>query len=372
MHIPRAIFQEVTDSLAEGKVVIVYGARQTGKTTLAQNLLAGCDEALYMNADEPDIREQLSNTTSTALKALFGRAKFVVIDEAQRVKNIGISAKLIHDTYPEIKLLLTGSSSIDLANTIKEPLTGRAHEVTLYPLALREVANSELEATRLLEKSLILGGYPGIWQLGAVQAERTLRELANNYLYRDAFSANVVYDTTLLDSLLRLLAYQIGDEVSYSELANHLEVSKDTVKRYIDLLEKAFIVFRVNQYRKNQRSEVGRLRKIYFYDLGIRNGLIDNFLPLAHRNDVGKLWENYCMVERQKFLQSKRQWARHYFWRSYSRQEVDLVEEQGTATTAYEFKYKHKTVWVPSGFATAYPNVPYHVVSAQQFSGFLF
>jgi len=372
MLIQRYLTDQINKTLTDGKVAIVYGARQTGKTTLAKTLLKSSQHNLYLNCDEPDVREQLTNKTSTALKSVFGDASLVVIDEAQRVPNIGLTTKLIHDTYPEVRLLLTGSSSLDLANTIKEPLTGRAHELTLYPLALSEVAPNLLEAGRLLDKSLILGGYPGMWQLGHDAAVDYLRDLANNYLYRDAFAANVVYDTTLINNLLQLLAYQVGNEVSYNEIANRLETSKETVKRYIDLLEKAFIIFRVNQYRKNQRSEVGRLRKIYFYDLGVRNGLINNFLPLARRDDTGKLWENFCMVERQKYLQRHKIWARHYFWRSYSRQEVDLVEEVGTNTLAYEFKYKDQKAKLPPAFATAYPAVPLAVVSRERFEGFLY
>ncbi len=372
MLINRFLLNQTKQALKDGKVAIIYGARQTGKTTLVKTLLDSVEQGLYLNCDEPDVREQLTNQTSTALKALIGTAKTVVMDEAQRVPNIGITAKLIHDTYPEIRLLLTGSSSIDLANTIKEPLTGRARELLLYPLALSEVAPNLLEAGRLLDKSLVLGGYPGTWQLGHTEAAAYLRDLANNYLYRDAFAATVVYDTTILNNLLRLLAYQVGNEVNYSELARHLEVAKETVMRYVDLLEKAFIIFRVNQYRKNMRSEVGRLRKIYFYDLGVRNGLIDNFLPLARRDDVGKLWENFCMVERQKYLQRASIYARHYFWRSYTGQEVDLVEEIGTDTQAYEFKYKNPVVRLPSSFARAYPEVPLKGVTKDSFAGFLY
>jgi predicted AAA+ superfamily ATPase len=372
MLIKRYLLTQVRETLTDGNVAIVYGARQTGKTTLVRALLDTNKQGLYLNCDEPDIRERLTNKTSTEIKALFGNAQIVAIDEAQRIPNIGVTAKLVHDTYPDIQLLLTGSSSIDLANTIKEPLTGRAHEHILYPLALTEVATNALEAGRLLEKSLVLGGYPGMWQLGHDKAVEYLRDLANNYLYRDAFAANVVYDTTLINKLLQLLAYQVGDEVSYNEIATRLEVSKETIMRYIDLLEKAFIIFRVNQYRKNQRSEVGRLRKVYFYDLGVRNGLIDNFLPLSRRDDVGKLWENFCMVERQKYLQRNHIWARSYFWRSYTRQEVDLVEEIGTTSAAYEFKYKNNTAKVPSTFATAYPDISFQVVTSEQFQDFLY
>jgi len=372
MLIKRYLEIQVKATLNDGKIAIIYGARQTGKTTLAKELLSNYKNSLYLNCDESDIRSRLTNKTSTELKSLFGNSRVVVIDEAQRIPNIGLTAKLIHDTFPDIKLILTGSSSIDLANTIKEPLTGRAYTHVLYPLALPEVADNELEASRLLEKELVLGGYPGMWQLSHEKAVRYLRDLADNYLYKDAFATNVTYDESIIDRLLQLLAYQVGSEVSYNEIAGRLEIDKKTVMRYIDLLEKAFIVFRVNQYRRNQRNEIGRLRKVYFYDLGVRNGLIDNFLPLDRRNDIGALWENFCMIERKKYLQKNDIWARQYFWRSYTQQEVDLVEEIATETKAYEFKYKDSKIKVPSGFAKAYPDTPLTVVTKDTFTGFIF
>ncbi|HUB93957.1 MAG TPA: ATP-binding protein [Verrucomicrobiae bacterium] len=370
--INRYLIPKIRKSLDEGNVAIIYGARQTGKTTIAQQLLTEHDKGLYLNCDEPDIRERLTNRTSTELKALFGDASFVVLDEAQRIKDIGLTAKLIHDTYPEIKLLLTGSSSIDLANTVKEPLTGRSEEYILYPLATIEVADSPIEATRLIEKSLLLGAYPKAWSMSHNDAAAYLRKLVNDFLYRDAFGATVTYDNTIFDNLLRLLAFQVGNEMSYSEVGSHLGINKETAMRYIDLLEKAFIVFRLPQYRKNQRNEVGKLRKVYFYDLGVRNGLIDNFQPLAYRNDVGALWENYCIIERKKYLQRADTYARQYYWRSDTKQEIDLVEEIGTETAAYEFKYKEQQVKKPSVFGTEYPDVPFHVVSRGQISGFLY
>lgn len=372
MLIRRYLAIQIAKSLDEGNVVILYGARQTGKTTLVRELLSAAKNELYLNCDEPDTRERLTNKTSTEFKALFGDAQLVIIDEAQRVENIGLSAKLIHDIFPDIKLLLTGSSSIDLANTIKEPLTGRSVEYMLYPLALSEVASTITEAGRLLEKNLVLGSYPKPWQLSHDQAVAYLRNLVNNYLYRDAFATKTIYDTTVIDRLLRLLAFQVGNEVSYNEVAKHIEVSRETAMRYIDLLEKAFIVFRVGQYRKNQRSEVGRLRKVYFYDLGVRNGLIDNFQPLTHRNDVGALWENYCIVERQKYLQKDGIYARQYFWRSYTQQEVDLVEEVGTSTAAYEFKYKETRAKIPPAFATSYPDIPFKIINKDMLGGFVY
>ncbi len=306
------------------------------------------------------------------MNASFGSARFVVIDEAQRVKNVGITAKLIHDNFPEPKLLLTGSSSIDLANNIKEPLTGPSIDYILYPLASSEVSSNATDARRLIEKSLVLGSYPRSWQMSHDDATTYLRNLANNYLFRDAFATNTIFDTTIIDRLLRLLAFQVGKEVSYSEIARHIEVSKETAMRYIDLLEKAFIVFRLSQYRKNQRNEVGRLRKVYFYDLGVRNGLIDNFLPLSYRNDVGALWENYCIIERKKYLQKMNIYARHYFWRSYTRQEIDLVEEICVNTGAYEFKFKDQKAKVPSTFAADYPDVPFKVIGKDTLSDFIY
>lgn len=372
MYINRYITPRIKKSLERGEIAIIYGARQTGKTTLAKALLTEYEGSIYLNCDEPDVRERLTNKTSTELKAFFGTAQFVVLDEVQRIKDIGLTAKLIHDTYPEIKLLLTGSSSMDLANTIKEPLTGRSMEYILYPLASTEVANNALEANRLVEKSLILGGYPKAWPMSHDDGAVYLRNLVNNYLYRDVFSTNTVYDVDIMDNVLRLLAFQIGSEMSYSEVGSHVGINKETAMRYINLLEKAFIIFRLPQYRKNERNEVGRLRKVYFYDLGIRNGLIDNFSPLSHRNDIGALWENYCIVERYKYLQKSGVYARHYYWRSNTQQEIDLIEEIGTSTTAYECKFKDQKVKKPTVFATDYPEIPFQVISKEHLSGFIY
>jgi len=354
--IDRYLTPQVQTTLDEGLVAILYGARQTGKTTLAKHILQAAAKSLYLDCDDPAVRLRLSDQPLTALKALLGDAELVVIDEAQRVANIGLTAKLIHDNMPRKKLLLTGSSSLDLANKIKEPLTGRSRELLLYPLALKEVANTLPEADGYLPRMLVYGGYPGLWQLTEEAAAARARDIANNYLYRDAFALGTVYDTTVMDTLLRLLAYQVGNEVSYSELASNLEVSKQTVMRYVDLLEKAFVVFRLPQFRKNLRVQVGRLRKIYFYDLGMRNALIDDFKPLELRGDVGALWENFMMLERRKKHQAAGQYVRSYYWRSRDRQEVDLVEDAANTLTAYESKWR-KTGSIPRGFTGSYPDV---------------
>lgn len=354
--IERYIEAQVVNSLNQGLVTILYGARQVGKTTLAKKVLSSAKNGLYLNCDDPAVSSRLQNQSLASLKAVIGDSDMIVIDEAQRVENIGIAAKLIHDNMPEKKLLLTGSSSLDLANKIKEPLTGRSHELLLYPLGLKEVAQNIIEADGYMQRLLVFGGYPGLWTLDEYTAATQAREIANRYLYRDAFALGTIYDQTVIDNLLRLLAYQVGSEVSYSELAGNLEVSKETVMRYIDLLEKAFIIFRLPQFRKNQRVQVGRLRKVYFYDLGMRNALVDDFSPLKQRGDVGALWENFMLLERLKKNQADEQYTRSYYWRSRDKQEVDLVEESGGSFKAFESKWS-KQPHIPKGFATAYPGI---------------
>lgn len=357
MLIKRHIQSQVQKVLDEGLVAIIYGARQVGKTTLAMQIAKNHPNHLYLNCDDPTIVLQLTNKSAIELKAIIGSAELVVIDEAQRVENIGITLKLIHDTYPEIRLLVTGSSSLDLANKINEPLTGRSQEILLYPLGVMELADKPIQIASYANIMLVRGGYPAISQLSTQEAHQRLRSIANNYVFRDAFSPNVVYDQTIINDLLSLLAHQIGNEVSYGELSSHLSVSKVTVMRYVDLLEKAFIIIRRNQYRRNQRVEVGRLRKVYFIDLGIRNAIIDNFAPLERRDDIGALWENYCVIERLKHLQATGRWVRSYYWRNLDQREIDLIEEEADQLRAYEIKYRSKKIpKLPIAFARDYPN----------------
>lgn len=354
--IERYVEQQIVQSLDEGFVTILYGARQVGKTTLANKILAGATNGLYLNCDDPAVAARIQGQSLAGLKSVIANADLVVIDESQRIENIGLTAKLIHDSMPDKRLLLTGSSSLDLANKIKEPLTGRSREILLYPLGLKEVAKNVIEADGYLQRLLVHGGYPGLWSLPESVAADQARTMANRYLYRDAFALGTIYDQTVIDNLLRLLAHQVGNEVSYSELAGSLEVSKETVMRYVDLLEKAFIVFRLPQFRKNQRVQIGRLRKIYFYDLGMRNALIDDFSPLEHRGDIGALWENFVLTERLKKNQADQIYTRSYYWRSRDKQEIDLVEEAGGEFAAFECKW-NKPPRVPGGFTSAYPNI---------------
>ena len=371
--IKRDIQPIVEQILNRGLVAIVYGARQVGKTTLAIQVAEKYSSHLYLNCDDPTIVASLTQKSATELKAYIGNSELVIIDEAQRVENIGISIKLIHDTYPDIKLLVTGSSSLDLSNKIAEPLTGRSKEVVLYPLSSHEVSSTNVDLLPNANIMMLRGGYPGIWGLDAETAYESLSSLATEYLYRDAFSPNVVYDQTIINDLLRLLAFQIGKEVNYSEIARKLGINSETVKRYIDLLEKAFIIFRRNQYRRNQRAEVGRLRKVYFVDLGIRNALIDDFKPFDFRDDLGALWENYCIVERLKYLQSQGRRARSFYWRNNDKREIDLIEEEGQSIRAIELKYNsNKKSIVPIDYRRQYPNSSYVTVNRNNFALELF
>ncbi len=363
MYIQRQEQLHLKSVLNNGLVAILYGARQVGKTTLAKETAKDFKNSLYLNCDDPNVILGLADKSAVELKSYVGNADLVIIDEGQRVNNIGLIIKLLHDTYPEIRILVTGSTSLDLANKVSEPLTGRSEEIILYPLSVSEVSSNRPESEANLRTILDRGGYPAIWQLSESEAHDRLSTLANNYIYRDAFGPQVMFNQTVINDLLRLLAYQIGQEVSYGELAGKLSVTKETIMRYIDLLEKAFIVLRRNQYRRNQRVEVGRLRKVYFVDLGIRNAIIDNFKPLQVRDDLGNLWENFCVVERLKLLQSQRRRVRSYYWRNPEQREIDIVEEESEDLRAYECKYSSKIAKLPLTFNRMYPNATFETIS---------
>lgn len=369
MYIKRHEQKQLEKVLTSGLVAILYGARQVGKTTLANETAKKYANPLYLNCDDPNVVISLTNKSSIELKSYIGDADLVIIDEGQRVENIGITIKLIHDTYLMVKLLVTGSSSLDLANKISEPLTGRSEEILLYPLSIGEVSNKQLEMDANWRTMLDRGGYPAMWHLSAQDAHARLSSIANNYVYRDAFGPQVMFDQTVINDLLRLLAYQIGKEVSYGELAAKLAVSKETVMRYIDLLEKAFIVQRRGQYRRNQRVEVGRLRKVYFIDLGIRNAIIENFKPLETRDDTGVLWENFCVIERLKYLQAQNRRVRSYYWRNADQREIDIIEEEADVLRVYECKYNtKKAVRVPLAFSKMYPDHTFGIVNPDSFA----
>jgi predicted AAA+ superfamily ATPase len=369
----RTLQSIIEAHLFKGKAIILYGARQVGKTTLSKRIIqANPDISLYLNCDEPDIREKLSEKTSTELHTLWGAKKLIILDEAQRVRNIGMTVKLIVDTFPEIQVIATGSSSLDLSNTLVEPLTGRKIEFVLFPLAVSELLSQEspLEFQRRLEHYLQYGQYPGI--VGADDPESAIREIANSYLFRDALEYQTIKNPDLIRRLLQALALQVGSEVSYSELGSLLGIDKMTVNRYISLLERAFIIFTLPPLSRNLRKEIGKMHKVYFYDLGVRNALINNFNPISLRTDVGALWENFVIVERMKYNQNRQKYANTFFWRTYDRQELDYVEESSGQFIGFKCKWSLENWRPPAKFLEAYPNSRLTLVNRQNYLQTLF
>jgi len=369
---PRAIQPAVEAALFKGKVVVIYGARQVGKTTLVREILERCPErGLYLNCDEPDIREALTNRTSTELRALIGRRTLVVIDEAQRVRDIGLALKLLVDNFSDLQVIATGSSSFELSNTINEPLTGRKTEFWLLPLSVAELLAHEtpLEANRLLERRLRYGAYPGV--VLADDPVETIREITTSYLYRDVLEYHSVKSPDVLRRLLQALALQVGSEVSYAELATLLSLDRSTVERYVALLEKAFIIFHLPPFNRNLRKELSKLRKIYFYDLGVRNALINNFNALDLRSDAGALWENFFISERLKYNHNHRRQPNTYFWRTYEGAELDYLEEADGRLTAFECKWTATRWRPPAIFSATYPESATHLVNRSNYLDFL-
>lgn len=371
--IHRIIKQLIENDFGRGKIIVLMGARQVGKTTLFDSVVSGSSNVLRLNCDNYDDRSDLENKTSTELRQLMGNHEVVIIDEAQRAKNIGLSLKMLADLKLSMQILVTESSSLTLANEIDEPATGRLIEYNLFPLSLVELMQhtSPREEKRLLEQRMIYGLYPEVVTKPG-DAKRILVNLANNYLYRDLLEYRGVKKPEVLQKLVRALALQIGSEVSYNELSRTVGVDKATVESYIDLLEKCFVVFRLPAYSSNLRSEIKRGRKIYFYDNGIRNALLSNFAPLDLRDDVGMLWENMMVSERIKRNSYSRSYAQMYFWRTQQQQEVDLIEEQDGRLTAFEFKWNtKKKAKLPKTFIDNYPNTDFKVISPDNYVEFV-
>ncbi len=373
--IKRTIKQKIIDSLYKNKIIILYGARQVGKTTLVKDIMKEIgvkDETVYYNCDEPDIRESFTNKTSTELKFLLSNKKLIIIDEAQRVKNIGITLKLINDNYPEIQIIATGSSSFDLSNKITEPLTGRKREFYLYPFSTEELLYEydKIEVNRLLENNMVFGMYPEIIS-NKVDIEDNLKSLANSYAYKDILQFQDIRHPEVLEKLLQALALQVGSEVSYNELASTVEINRQTVANYIRILEKAFIIFRVGPFSRNLRSELKKLRKIYFYDNGIRNVIINNLNPLNLRHDKEALWENFIISERLKFCNNHFLNVNNYFWRTKQQQEIDYIEEENTVIRGYEFKWQKDKFNIPKAFSDAYPDVEIKLVNKNNYLDFV-
>lgn len=371
--INRLLKEKLVYWLNKRKVLVLTGARQVGKTTLLKNLFKD-EEILWLNGDDPAVRTRLDTITISGIKDLIGDYKIVVIDEVQRILNPGILLKMMIDNFQEVQFVATGSSALEISDKIFEPLTGRHILFHLYPFAQAEIypTKSAFELEQQLPFHLRYGSYPDV-VVNPTDAEVLLKNLAGQYLYKDVLVWKDIRKPELLDKLLKLLAYQVSAEVSINELANALKVKSETIENYIDLLEKSFVVFRLKSYSTNERKEVTKMNKIYFWDNGIRNAIIDDFRPLELRNDIGALWENFLVAERMKMKAWKDVTSKSYFWRNKQQREVDYIEEQYGELTAYEMKWNtQKNHKVTLAFTNAYPSAKTEIITPLNFKGFVY
>lgn len=373
MYIQRSIGNEIKKNLFKGKIIIIYGPRQVGKTTLVKKILEDISDtpSLYLNCDEGDVQKLFRDAlTSTQLKQIIGDKKVVVLDEAQRIKDIGMKLKLLIDNFQNQQILATGSSSFELASEVIEPLTGRNIQFLLYPISLAELGGiwNPLEVDRHLETLLIFGSYPAVVEAGSFEEKRSIiKQISQDYLYKDILKFQNLKSSEIVEKLLAALALQVGKEVSYSELASLVGVSKQTIAGYIDILEKAFVLFKLKPFSRNLRKELGKLHKIYFWDLGVRNALINNFNPLSLRGDAGELWEGFVIGEKRKQQYSIDKRVSSYFWRTYDQQEIDLIEEKEDHLFAYEVKWKKPRVKPPKSWRDTYKNSTWISITPQNY-----
>lgn len=356
--IKRQLQEKIETRIFAGKAIIVIGARQVGKSTLFKMIIDKQNlPTLQLNCDEPETRDMLCNTNIAKLRLLIANNRIVVIDEAQRVENIGMTLKLITDNFPDIQLLVTGSSSFELQDKLNEPLTGRKFEYHLFPISTAEILKSEglLKVNQTLEQRLIFGSYPDIIT-HANDAKELLTNLAGSYLYKDLLSLDSVRRPALLGKILIAIALQVCSEVSYNEIAQTVGTDNKTVEKYIDLLEKCYIIFKLGAFSRNLRTELKKSRKIYFYDNGIRNAILNNFAPLSLRQDTGALWENFIISERIKHNQYSGKYVNSYFWRTTTQQEIDYIEECDGQFSLFEMKWNPRrgSTKFPASFETAY------------------
>ena len=354
----RNLQSVIQERCFQGKAIILLGARQVGKTTLLKKIIQEQQvDALYLNCDEPQTVAALTKCNLKELQMVIGANKFVVIDEAQKVDNIGLTLKLIVDNMPDVQVIATGSSAFELRNCLNEPLTGRKYEYQMFPISSKEIYQSSgyIDLKGLLETRLIYGSYPDILN-HANDARELLRMLTDSYLYKDILATDNLRKPDVLDKLLRALAFQVGSEVSYNELAQTIGTDSKTVERYIELLEKCYIIFRLHGLSRNLRNELKKAKKIYFYDNGVRNAVIQQFAPLELRNDAGALWENFFISERIKRNHYQQNYCNIYFWRTKSQLEIDYIEEQNGQMTAFEMKWnpKKSNTSIPETFLNAY------------------
>ena len=371
--IKRKLEKALKDKLFSGKALILLGARQVGKTTLLNNLVEGQTDCLWLNGDELDVQKMFENTSANRLKAQFGSNKIIVIDEAQRIKDIGLRLKLITDQIKDVQLIATGSSAFELANEVNEPLTGRKWQYQMFPLSFSEMVQHHglIMEKRLLPQRLIYGYYPEVVTSNGKE-KQVLKQLTDAYLYKDILAWENIKHPDKLLTLLRALAYQVGSQVSFNELGNLCSMDAKTVEKYVVLLEQCYVIFRLPSFARNLRNELKASRKIYFYDNGIRNALIADFTLPEMRQDIGQLWENFVISERMKYLEYNEIWANIYFWRTKQQQEIDYLEESDGKILACEIKWNSQVkVKQPKTFRNAYPNTSFVVINQDNIEDFV-
>lgn len=372
--ITRQIENNIQSLLGGNKAIIIMGARQVGKSTLLKQMLGNRRDVLWMNGDEPDIQNLFKDMTSTRIKAIMGSNKLLVVDEAQRIPDIGLRLKLITDQVPGVQVIATGSSSFELANKVNESLTGRKREFQMYPLSFGEMVahTTFLDESRMIPHRMVYGYYPEVVTNPGDERE-TLKELTDSYLYKDILNLESIKKPDKLTRLIKALALQIGSQVSYNEIGNLIGLDSKTVEKYIDILEKSFIIFRLGSYSRNLRNELKSSKKIYFWDLGIRNAVIGNLSQVENRTDVGELWENFVIVERLKKNAYSRNFAQSYFWRTRQQHEIDYIEEENGHLCSLEFKWNERkaNVKCPESFNRAYPDATFKVITPKNIEEFI-
>ena len=374
--IKRAIEEKIHNALAKKKIVTIMGPRQVGKSTLAGAMIPEDADDLEINGDNTDVQTMFVNVDDTKMKVLIGNKNFLFVDEAQKIGNVGNMLKIVAEKFDDVKVIVTGSSAFKLAEAVNESLTGRKREFRLYPLSFKEMADetSVLEESRMIDHRLIYGYYPEVVTSPGDEKE-VIKELIDSYLYKDVLEENEIAKQDKLVRLVQALAFQIGSTVSANELAGLVGVDAKTVERYIDILEKCYIIFTLPSYAKNQRNELKFARKIYFWDMGIRNGVIGNMAPVSLRSpeELGHMWENFLIAERIKRNDyAGRTFVQHYFWRTQQKKEVDLIEIEDGMMTGFEIKRKEgKRVGAPASFTAAYPDARFECVTPSDLMSFL-
>ena len=371
--IERLLYKSIEDKLFKGKVIVLAGARQVGKTTLLKQILRNKEGVLWLNGDEMQVQNLFNNASADRLLSEFGNNKIVILDEAQRIKDIGLRLKLIADAESDIQMIATGSSTFELANKVNEPLTGRKWEYQMFPLSYGEMVahHGKMKEMRMLPKRIIYGYYPEVVTNEGSEVE-ILKLLTDAYLYKDILSWENIKHPDKLQTLLRALAYQVGSQVSFNELSQMCSLDSKTVERYISLLEQCYIIFRLPSFSRNLRHELKASRKIFFYDNGIRNALIADYNAPEIRQDIGALWENFVISERMKCNEYYRRWVNRYFWRTTQQQEIDYLEEGGGKLHAYEIKWNpRKKATITKTFTEAYPDTGFTVITPENIAEFL-